>query len=229
MTLLDQEEKKQGSKAKKIVLFLLILSIMLLVFAIVAMVALSGNQTKKLTLNINGADVNLSNDLIFIDENENKYISLKKISTLIGYSYYTGGYKEYSEDSTNTKCYMEKEDQIVQIEANSKKVYKTSPDSEIDFEEFNLKNKIVKENDLLYISLDDFPLALNVSYSFSENENKIKLKTLDNLFETYKALIEQKQDKQIVSISEEFDNQKALAYDMLVISNDKRKIWSCGF
>lgn len=223
MNLLDQEEKKKEPKGKKIILALLIISIILLVFAIIAMFALGEKQVKKITLTINGGNINVTYDLIITDENGLNYISIQKVAKPLGYTYSTGGYKEYSEDTTNAKCYIEKDTQIIQIEADSKKIYKTKPDSEVGFEEIELKNKVLKTGNLIYISLEDFPVALNVLYNYSQINNRIELNTIENLVESYKVSIEQQQDNQISGISEEYDNQKAISYDMLVISNSNGK------
>lgn len=218
MTLLDQEVKKEEPKGKKIVLLLLILSIMLLIFAIVAMVALGGNQTKALTLSVDGTNMTVDNDLLIADENGINYISISKISKSIGYDYLTGEYKQYSEDTTNTKCYLQNENQIIQFEADTNKVYKTTPDSDLDYEEYELNNKIIKSNNLLYIALDDVNVGLNITYSYSQNDNKVILNTMENLIEAYKTSLSEE-----FTISEEFSNKKAILYDMLVVSNESQK------
>lgn len=220
MSLLDQEVKKEKSKGKNIVLLLLIISVLLLIFAIVAMVALSGKTTKQLILSINDENIKIEDGLLTEDEDGVLYISIQKIANKLGYNYNTGGYKKYNEDATNTECYLENEKQIVQFELDSNKIYKTSPESYLDFEEYQLKHKIIKVDNMLYIALeDDLPIALSTVYSYSQNENKIILNTVENLTEKYKASLEEKQN----TISEEYENQKAIVYNMLVISNESGK------
>lgn len=224
MTLLDQEVKKEEPKGKKIVLFLLIFSIILLILVIVAMVALGGNKSKSLTLSVNGSNLTIDNELLVTDENGVTYISISKISKAIGYDYLTGQYKRYDEDNTNTKGYLENENQIIQFEADTNKIYKTTPESNLDYEEYELKNNILKANNLLYISLDDVNVGLNITYAYSQNDNKILLNTVENLTDEYKTSLSEKTQNQFISVSDEFSNQKALAYDMLVVSNESGKI-----
>ena len=223
MSLLDQEVKRQEPKGKKLVLAMLILSVILLILALVAMFAIGETKPKTLSLSINGTNVKLDDTILTTDENGVYYISLQKIASQIGYVYNTGVYKEYSEDATNTKCYLEKEKQIVQIEAETNIIEKTSPESVIDYEEYELQHKILKVNNLIYIALDDLPLALNVIYNYSQNDNKIILETVENLTVTYKTKFETDENKQFTAISEEYDNEKAISHNMLVVSIENGK------
>ncbi len=223
MTLIDQEVKKEEPKGKKIVLFLLIFSILVLIMLIVMMAALAGKQTKDLTLIINGTNITIDNGLLTTDENGVNYISIQKISKTIGYNYLTGEYKQYNEDTTNTKGYLESEDQIIQFEADINKIYKTTPDSNLDYEEYELKNKILKLNNLLYIALDDVNVGLNITYSYSQKDNKILLNTVENLTEGYKTSLAQQTNNLYTAINDSFNNQKAISYDMLVVTNESQK------
>ena len=80
MSLLDQEVKKEEPKGKKIVLFLLILSVFALIMVIVMMMALSENQPQKLTMSINGTVIEIEEGLIITDQNGVEYISIRKIT-----------------------------------------------------------------------------------------------------------------------------------------------------
>ena len=223
MTLLDQEVKKQEPKGKKIVLFLLILSVFALIMIIVMMMALSGKEVKELTLSINGANTAIEEGLLTTDDNGVNYISIQKIAKPIGFNYLTGEYKQYNEDTTNTKCYLESANQVIQFEAGNKRIYKINPTSNLDYEEYELSNIILKQNNLLYIALDDINIALNVIYSYSQNDNKIVLNTVETLYTQYKADISTQTNNALVEISDSFNNKKAIAYGMLVVSNESKK------
>ena len=223
MTLLDQEVKKQEPKGKKIVLILLIFSIFALIMLIVMMMALSGKQTKELTVSINTTNITIDEGLLTTDENGVNYISIQKIAKSIGYDYLTGEYKRYNEDVTNKKCYLENANQIVQFEANTNTIYKTTPDSILDYEEYKLKNKILNKNNLLYIALEDINIGLNVIYSYSQNDNKIILRTIEDLYKEKKTSLPKETNNTLVGISDDIDNKKAIAYNMLVVSNANGK------
>lgn len=221
--LLDQEVKKEEPKGKKAVLFALIFFSILLVLVIVMMIAIGGNQKKALTISVNGSDVAIDNELIISNENGVTYMSISKLAKLIGYDYLTGKYKQYNEDNTNTNGYLENENQIIQFEADNNKIYKTVPNSDLDYEEYELTNKIIKTNNLLYIALEDINIGLNVSCVFSEADNKIVINTIENLTEKYKTSLATETNNEFTAISEEYNNEKAISHNMLVVSNEKQK------
>ena len=223
MSLLDQEVKKEEPKGKKIVLFLLILSVFALIMVIVMMMAISEKQPKNLTISINGNEIEIEEGLMTVDQNGAQYISIRKIAKPIGYNYLTGEYKQYNEDTTNTKCYLESANQIIQFEAGNDKIYKIDPKSNLDYEEYQLSNKVLKENNLLYVALEDLEVALNVIDSYSQNDNKISLKTIGTLYTEYKTSLSTKTNNTLIGISDEFNNKKAIAHDMLIVSNESGK------
>ena len=222
MTLLDQEVKKEEPKGKKIVLLLLILSVVLLIIVIAMMVLLSGNKTNPLTISVNGSNITIENDLL-TDENGISYISIQKIGKQLGYDYLTGEYKTYSEDSTNSKGYLQGENQIIQFEADNKTIYKTYPNSNLDYEEYELNNKIINKNNLLYISIDDTNIGLGIVCTYSQKDNKLTLNTVENLTESYKTSLATSTNNQLVEISSDYNNEKALSYGMLVVANQSKK------
>lgn len=223
MSLLDQEVKKEEQKGKKVILLLLIFSVISLIMLIVMMMGLSGKQTNRLSISLDGKDIIIEEGLLTTDESGIKYISIQKIAKLAGYEYLTGEYKQYNEDNTSTKCYLENTNQVIQFEANTNRIYKTTPNSILDYEEYELTNKILKLNNLLYISLDDINVGLNMKYLDSQKDNKIILKTLETLYAEYTTALPQKTNNALVEINNDFNNKKAIAYDMLVVSNASGK------
>lgn len=226
MDLLGQElnNKKKMATSKKIVLVSLIVCIVLLVLILVLMFLMRSNQTKSLTLIINGEDIQISNNILISDDNGIAYISLEQLSELIGYEYLRGGYLEYIED--DTKCYLESTNQIIGFEANSSKIYKTSSNSKTDYQYYELKNNIIKNNEILYISLEDLNVGCNVVYSFSEQENRITIDTIDNKSKYYET---QLSEKSMTMASDSFNNGKALSYGMIVVSNNNGKLGVINF
>lgn len=220
MSLLDQDtQKKQQSKGKKIVLMLLILCIFLLIMILIIMVAIGGNQQQQLSLTINNNAITVDDSLIISDQNGINYISMEKIATQTGYQYLRGGYLEYIED--NSKCYLEKENQIIQFEADSNIIYKTNPNFHTDYEQYELKNNIIQSNNTLYISLDDLNVGLNVVYSYSEQDNRITISTVEQLTTDYLTSIPT--NTQYTAVSEEPNNEKAISYNMIVVSTENNR------
>jgi len=222
MSLLDQEVKKEEPKGKKIVLFLLILSIFVMIMIIVMMMALSEKQSNSgLSVKIDSADIVPSEGLLTVDENGVQYISIQKIAKSIGYNYLTGEYKQYNEDTTNTKCYLESTDRVIQFEGGSKIVYKISPASNLDYEQYELTNKILKQNNLLYVALDDVDVALDLICS--KKENVILIKTVETLNEEYKTTVPKQTNNLQITVSDDFNNKKTIPHDMIVVSNEAGK------
>ena len=219
MDLLGNEpQKQQKTNGQKIVLMLLITLIILSILVLILIFALKGNKTKTLALVIDNNNVPITQSMLISNENGVNYISLKEISSFIGYNYLRGGYGEYEEKKT--KCYLENENQIIGFETNSNKIYKTIQNSKTDYEYYNLKNKIIQSNDILYIALEDLIVGCNVSYKFSEEEYKIIVDTPENLAKKYETDFEGKGLK----IDDDVTNKKAIPYNMYVVSNENGKL-----
>ena len=187
------------------------------------MMALSGKQTKDLSMSINGTNIDIEEGLLTTDDNGVNYISIQKIAKQVGYNYLTGEYRQYNEDTTNTKCYLESANQVIQFEAGDKKIYKIDPTSNLDYEEYELENIILKQNNLLYVALNDLDVAVNVIYTASQADNKIVLNTVETLYTQNKTALPEQTNNALIELSDNFNNKKAIAYDMLVVSNESGK------
>lgn len=222
MDLLGQDtSKKEQPKGQKIVLMLLITSIVLLILIVVMIFALQGNKEKKLGLVIDNKNIEIGQDMLINDESGVNYISLKQLSKAIGYNYLRGGYGEYEENKN--KCYLESLEsgnQIIGFEADSNKIYKTTQNSETDYEYYNLKNKVIQYNDVLYIALDDLNVGCNVACSFSNETYKIIISTPEDLLKSYTTEFTQKG----LTINDEIQNRKTIVYNMIVVANESGKL-----
>lgn len=227
MDLLGQENNtpKPKSKGKKTVLNLLILSIVLLVVVIALMYVVKKNQPLKPTLYVNNESKPVIADLIIDNaEDGKKYVSLKDVSALIGYQYLGGEYPEYKEIST--KGYFQNSNQIVGFELGSNKIYKTVPDTNIDFQYYDIKNKIIQKNDKLYIELQDFNETCQAIVDYSSEKNQTKITTADNLMTQW--------EQDIIgagtykSVSKDFENQKALFQGLIVVGTSDKNDGNYG-
>lgn len=216
MDLLGREPK-QEVKGKKTVLTLLIISIILLILILVMIYALKGQTQKTLGLNINGQDVQIAENML-ISNDQGTYISLEKLSSYLGYDYLRGGYLEYVEDAN--KCYLENNNQIIGFEANSNEIYKTIPNSTTDYEYYKLGSNIIQQNGILYIALKDLNIGCNVIYAFNEAAYKIVLSTPEHLATSYAEQF----SKSDFIIDNNSNNKKAMAYNMVVVSNESKKM-----
>lgn len=224
MSLLREDEEefipKESNKKKKLVLTLLIISVVLLVFAIAIVSVLPTNQKNALTLTVDNTNMDIVENLLISDEQGITYISLNKASAMIGYKYLQGGYLEFTEDLT--KCYLENDYQVIGFEANSNKIYKTKPNSQVEYQYYELSNNIIKSGNDLYIALDDLNIGCNVVFTYLQDTNNIKIETPQFIAEQKNATFTE--TSSYSNVSQEFDNQKAAAYNMLVITDKSKKV-----
>lgn len=187
----NQQNNKNKTNAQKMVLNLIKISVILLIIAIVALMYFNTKpKNYKLSLTINGETIEIKESLLQEDSQGNKYFSLKELSELVGYNYFNGEYSKYAEDKD--KCYLQSENKVVGFKANSKTIYKTSLDSETDYQYYELSKEIINKNESLYINMDDIKSALGVYVEYSTETNSIKIDTLDKLAAKYESEIETK-------------------------------------
>lgn len=217
MDLLGKEIPQKQSKGKKTVLMLIILSIILLVISVVAIFLLQSNKTKTLKLNVNGKDAAIQQNM-FISNNETTYISLQSVANLVGYDYIKGGYLDTEENKN--KAYIENINDVIEYEANSNKIQKIDRTFSTEGKNYNLKHKIIINNDILYIALEDLNIGCNVVYNFSPKDNKIIINTTEVLVEAYNTDFTSKNLK----VNNSVNNQKAFLYNMIVVSNETGKM-----
>lgn len=218
MDLLENGKKKnEKTKAQKIVLILLIISILLCLMVGIALVILSlHTENKPYTISINNTDVNLNELQLINGENGEKYISLKVLCNKLGYSYYNGEYKIAEEDKQ--KCYVDNGISIIQFFSNSNKIYKTSEKSITDYEYYILQNNIVSFEDNLYIAINDISVGLNLIVSNSSENNKTFIETPENWLNRTANTFKENE----ITVSSTNENTKALCYGYVVINKDNR-------
>lgn len=219
MDLLGQEinnKKDSTSKKKKMVLISLIFCIIMLVILLAVISVLSKEQkpvSQKLI--IDNTEVQLTEGLIVADEGGNKYISLESGAELIGYKFFNGEYGKNEEDKD--KCYLQSSDEVIGFELDSNEVYKIVLDNNIEAQIYTIDKNIIKYNDKLYIAINDFSKSCNLT--MSNDGGNINLKSNKFLSEEYLATI--KEQNKYTSISNEYENLKAIYYGMLVVNDGK--------
>lgn len=215
MDLLNQSynNRPQRSKGSKLVMIALIICILLVIIIVALMIYLQMTQTPQMTLRINGNQITLQQDVIVSDSNGTRYISLKDLSDLLGYKYNNGAYMEYEEDKT--KCYIDNNYEIIGFNKDSSLIYKTTEDSQTDYEYYKLNKNILEYQEKLYVALEDLNKALNLICDLS-NANNITIETT-----TYASSIHAEQMKETNYIlTSDSNNLKAMSYGMLVVSRD---------
>ena len=116
---------------------------------------------------------------------------------------------------------MENSNQIIGFELGKNKIYKTVPNTEVEFEYYEIKNPIIQNNDKLYIALEDFDTTCDAVITYSDEKDQTVICTTDYLADEYeKKVVEQGVYK---SVNKDFENQKAIIYNMLIVAKSEEK------
>jgi len=203
------EKQRKNKKMMQIIIILIVLLLIISIGLFVAIYYLKGQQFKFYTDGKLISNSAISDDL-FVYEEDKVYVSLKDIAEIIDYKYYNGGYKQYTEDTS--KCYLECTNEVVTFEKDSNKIYKT-PTSEVDYTYFTIEEPIKRINGKLYITSKDLGTACNLQMGYDQEANKMVIYTLPYLTTYYMTQYSN------AAIDENFNNQKALLYGLLVVQN----------
>lgn len=217
MDLLNQNynynSKPQKSTASKIVMALLIICILLAIIIVILMFYLKKTEVQERKLQINGAEVAMQEGFMVSDSNGKEYINLKSLSEMLEYKYNNGEFQKYAED--RTKCYIDTGNEIVGFSSDSSVIYKTTEDSKIDYEYYNLENNIIMHQEQLYIATEDIIKALNITYEIA-NGNIIIINTPKHIAGTHSEELRNAN----YTITSDERNMKAMAYGMLPVKRD---------
>lgn len=210
MEIIGTNQEEKDKKTKKIMIWIAIAIIMLFVISIILFITIYYLQGQLFKFNIDGQKVAMPSDDLFVYEQDAVYVSIKDIAPLIGYNYYNGGYKQYTEDAS--QCYLESGNEVCTFELNSTTVYKT-PVGQIDYEYFTINSPIKKINNKLYITAEGLCLACNLKFYYSQEENSVTIYTLPYYADYYTKTYTHS------AVSSNFKNQKALMYNLMIIQN----------
>ena len=204
-TNLDEEQKKDKKLMKIITVIIVIL--------LLVSVALGGLiyylKIKQFKFIVNGKTItNYSSDL-FEFQNEKMYVSLKDIASIVGYEYKNGGYKQYTEDTD--KCYLECVNEVVTLERDSNKIYKTAPD-DLDYTYYNIKETVKRINGKLYVNAEDLGIICNLQINYYNDKNRVNINTLPYIVNYYTV-------NYTNSSLSNFNNQKALLYGLMIVQS----------
>ncbi len=210
------KEEKNKKTAIRIVLAAIILVVVIIVGIVSYMAYIKGSELKVSLDGNQNADVKK----LLVFENGTVYAPIKKIASYLGYNSYNGEYFEKSE--SNSKCYVESENEVANFELNSKKIYKLDLNARAENYEYVYSKEPVKAIEgELYASAEAIEKAFNVSFQYNEEKNTVQIFTLPYLVNFYNPYV---LNWGYVGISEEFVNQKAILKNMLVVTNNNRKV-----
>jgi len=212
MEIIGTNVTEKERKSKRLMKIIIIMIVLLLIISVSLFGAIYYLKAKQFKFYVDAQimpNKSITNDL-FIYNNDKVYVSLKDIAEIIGYKYYNGGYKQYTEDTT--KCYLESANEVVTFEKDIDKIYKT-PNGELDYTYYTIDEPIKRINGKLYITSKGLQTACNLQMGFDKEANEMIIYTLPYLTNFY---ITQYSN---AAIDSNFNNQKALLYGLLVVQN----------
>ncbi len=209
MELIGTNAQEKNKKTKKIMIGIIITIVLLLIASFIILGVIYYLKQGQFKLYIDGKVSKTSDDL-FIFEGDTVYVSIRDIANMVGYQYYNGGYKQYTEDET--KCYVESENEVCTLEMDSTIIYKTPPEN-LDYEYYTLTTPVKRINGKLYITAEGISVACNLKFYYDANKNQVTIYTLPYYTNYYVT------NYKTSAISENFKNQKALLYNLLVVQN----------
>ena len=145
------------------------------------------------------------------------YISIKDIAPLVGYEWHNGEYKINVEDTNKMYVESKEETETTSFYLNSNVISKVAPNTTDDYEYITISEPVLKVADKMYVISDGFTKAFNSPFYYDKEKNRIIIQTLPSLIEGYSANIEA---YGYSKLSEDFKNQKALIYGMIVASKE---------
>ena len=216
--LQENKKKKKKTKGQKIVLTSLIVTIILFVAIVAILFWLKFKVDKKEIVKVDKNEYTYTVMGLVKLEDGTCYIPIKNLTDILGttYKFYNGEFHIAGEDKD--KCYIDKEDDIVQFFVNSNEIYKTKEGSKTDFQYYKLDNKILDLNGELCISLDDIAIGLNLVTYYNKESEQVTIQTPEYIMDTEKENYKEKG----MSFSEDTDNYKAMAYNYIVIKKDEK-------
>lgn len=227
---LMQDGPKTEKKTIKVKLWLAIVVVLIILLILAAIVIwLYSMKLKRTTFKvmINGAySANASNsDNLFIIQNGKVYTSISGICPYIGYMYYPGGYKQYSED--RTKCYVTNQKEIVTFSSGFNEIVKYPiGDANSEPQSFEIEESATTRGDDLYIGEDGLKKAFNLLMSYDSATNTLEISTLPNLVNYYENAIKTiSLEKSGFEDFVKFSNEKALLRNLAIVKDAKTNLY----
>ena len=210
MEIIGTNQEEKDKKTKKLMIGITIAIIMLFVISIILFITIYYLNDQLFKFNVDGVKTKMTSSDLFVYEQDKVYVSISDIAPIIGYNFYNGGYKQYSEDTN--KCYLESTNEICTFERNSDTIYKT-PTDKIDYQYFTIDEPVKRINNKLYITSEGLSLACNLKFYHEPEENTITIYTLP-YYASYFT-----QNYAMSAVYDNFKNQKALLYGLMVVQN----------
>ena len=219
MNLIEENFEKvpKEDKSKKISKIILISIIVLtvLIFILLGVMVYIKQNTLRVTLD--GKSNEKVKEMLWFAEDGNVYIPIKDIAEYLGYKSYNGDYSNKSEETN--KCYVQSENEVASFSLNSNKIYKIVQNS-TNYDYYYMDQQVRAKDGKLYASIQGIETAFNTSISYNKDSKRITIYTMPYLISSYQKSI---LDLGYTEMSDEFQDQKTILSNMLIVKNEKGK------
>lgn len=162
---------------------------------------------------IDGKEIEMDTS-IFLIENNKVYVSVKGIASFAGYESHSGEYKIEAEDIN--KVFVENKQETASMFLNSNIISKIEPNSNGEYKNYTMSEPARNVKGDIYVISDGIEIACNIKLEYNQANNTMNIQTLPYIFELYNKSV---QNIGFAGVSDNFENQKALLYNRIVIEN----------
>lgn len=180
------EEKKEEKKKSKSPILIGLMIILLIILTSVVVGLIVYIQSSLFKVKVNGVSNTDLRNLIDVQQTgtETKmYFPIKNVATYLGFTGYTGDFKNKSEDSS--KCYIDNGEVIAMFTVNSDSLIVSSGDSDSVYEEYTLDEKVFEQDGQLYTTEDGLIKAFDITLNYNADKNLLEIYTTDYLTNNY--------------------------------------------
>lgn len=228
------EKQAKNEQRKKVVLMSIIACGVLIALLIVMIIYIQYQDTLQLKVYIDGTQISFS-DNMFKEDDGTKYINIKELSDLLGYTYTKGEYKKYNENADS--CYIKNNLEIVAMTAGKDTftkyidVVEGAPELTLEgpygvemsvstqnggSNTFVMDKPIKQINGELYLPFEHIIDVYNMTVD-TNTKNRIRMYTLPMLFNSAKELAAR---LEYGTISGVYENIRAIPYGLIVVGDN---------
>lgn len=162
---------------------------------------------------IDGKETKMDTSIFLIEDNK-VYVNVKGIASFAGYEAHSGEYKIEAEDVN--KVFVENKQETASMFLDSNIISKIEPNSNEEYKNYTMSEPSRNIKGDIYVISDGIEIACNIKLDYDSSNNTMNIQTLPYIFELYNTSV---QNIGFTGVSDNFENQKALLYNRIIIQN----------
>ncbi len=225
-----QTKKSDNTKIKVALILVFVLIVVLIISAVLVWMYSQNLKEHAFKVVIDGMqNSKASNDeaMFLIQQDGQVYTSIEDICSFVGYNFYRGGYRQYTED--RSKCYVNNSKEIVSFTSGSSELVKYTTDTSDLPQTFEIDEEVLMQGEKLYINEQGLERAFNLAINYDGQSNTVNIATLPYLTTYYEKQISNASiDKSTFDDNVKFNNSKALLKSLIVIQDTNTLLYGVG-